>query len=73
MVLIQTESTFTGKRPSIAKGFFEGKKKKLELFQSQKGTMLVEEPQPTTEEVTIPIVFSKKEEAELQAMVNSIR
>jgi hypothetical protein len=35
--------------------------------------MLVEEPQPTTEEVTIPIVFSKKEEAELQAMVNSIR
>jgi hypothetical protein len=72
MVLIQTESTFTGKRPSIAKGF-EGKKKMLEIFQSQKGTMLVEEPQPTTEEVTIPIVFSKKEEAELQAMVNSIR
>ena len=72
MVLIVTGSTFTGKRPSMMK-FSEGKKKMVEIYVPQKGMMLVEEPQPTTENVTLTIVFSEKEEAELKEIFDSIR
>jgi hypothetical protein len=68
MVLIGVESTFIGKRPSIMKSF-QGKTKMLEIF--QKGMMIVEEPQPTTEEVSTSVVFSEKEEAELKRMFDS--
>jgi len=47
------------------------KKKMIEIYVPQKGMMLVEEPQSTTEEEDITIVFSKKEEAELERMFNS--
>jgi hypothetical protein len=47
----------------------EKKKKVIEIF--KKGMMLVEESQPTTEEVSITVVFSKKEEAELKAIFDS--
>jgi len=70
MVLIITGTTFTGKRPSIMKVIGE-KKKMIEIYVPQKGMMLVEEPQSTTEEEDITIVFSKKEEAELERMFNS--
>ena len=72
MVLIMTESMFTGKRPSMFK-VLEKKKKMIEIYVPQKGMMLMEEPQPTTEEVNITVVFSKKEEAELKAILDSIR
>ena len=67
-----TESMFTGKRPSMFK-VLEKKKKMIEIYVPQKGMMLMEEPQPTTEEVNITVVFSKKEEAELKAILDSIR
>jgi hypothetical protein len=70
MVLIKTESTFTGKRPCFMKNI-EEKRKHFEIFMSQKGMMQVEETQPSTEEVTV--VYSKKEEAELERMFASIK
>jgi hypothetical protein len=70
MVLIKTESTFTGNRPSFMK-LIEEKRKTFQIFVSQKGMMQVEETQPLTEEVTV--VYSKKEEAELERMFASIK
>ncbi len=70
MVLIKTESTFTGKRPCLMKNI-EEKRKHFEIFMSQKGTMEVEQPPSTTEEVTV--VHSKKEEAELGRMFASLK
>jgi len=68
MVLIYTDIKFIGKRPSILK-VLEEKKKMIEIYVPQKGMTLVEEP--TTEEVSLNIVFSKKEEAELKGMFDS--
>ena len=70
MVLIKTESTFIGNRPSFMK-LIEEKRKTFEIFVSQKGMMQVDEPQSTTEEGTV--VYSKKEEAELGKMFASLK
>ena len=68
MVLIKIESTFIGNRPFIMEAI-EKKKKVIEIF--KKGMILVEESQPTTEEVSITVVFSKKDETELKAIFDS--
>ena len=68
MVLIKIESTFIGNRPFIMEAI-EKKKNMIEIF--KKAMMPVEESHPTTEEVSITVVFSKKEETELKAMFDS--